>query len=125
MEYIRDIGEGVDRMYQEAEAAGLPDPEWIEEPGAVRLILRNAIERRDTQIATPEEVLARKIAGLNERQRRVIEHLKVVGQITRSEYAALLTVSKVTASRDLSDLVKRGILAQRGAGPSTYYVLQE
>jgi len=125
MEYIRDIGEGVDRMYQEVEAAGLPDPEWIEEPGAVRLILRNAIEQRDTRIATPEEVLARKIAGLNERQRRTIEHLKVAGQINRSEYAALLAVSKVTASRDLSDLVKRGILAQRGAGPSTYYVLQE
>jgi len=39
--------------------------------------------------------------------------------------APALAVSNVTASRDLSDLVKRGILAQRGAGPSTYYVLQE
>jgi ATP-dependent DNA helicase RecG len=121
MRYIKDIGEGVDRMYHEMEAAGLPPPEWIEEPAAVRLILRNGIEQR--QLATAEEVWAGVMAELNERQRRAIEYLQEWGRITNREYRALCSVSDFTARTDLNDLVRRGVVASEGHGRGRYYRL--
>jgi len=121
MRYIKDIGEGVDRMYQEMEAAGLPSPQWIEEPAAVRLILRNGIEQR--QVATPEEVRARTIVGLSERQQRAIEYLQEWGRITNREYREFCGVSDFTARADLNDLVKRGLVISESRGRSRYYRL--
>ena len=40
-EYVREFGEGVDRMYREMEEAGLPEPEYK----TVALVEKQAIER--------------------------------------------------------------------------------
>ncbi|MFQ5814140.1 MAG: ATP-binding protein [Anaerolineae bacterium] len=118
---VKDIGEGVNRMYHEMAAAGLPPPEWIEEPAAVRLILRNGIEQR--RLATPEEVRARMIVELNDRQRRTIEYLQERGRITNREYRELCSVSDFTARADLNDLLKRGLVISEGRGRSRRYRL--
>lgn len=122
MEYIRDIGEGVDRMLEEAEEAGLPAPEWIEESSAVRLIIRNGIEQRGVRLAPREETLARKMAGLNERQRRAIEYVREKGSISNQEYRQTFGVSNKTAYQDLSGLIERGLFERVGAGKYVRYV---
>ena len=121
MRYIKDIGEGVDRMYQEMDAARLPPPEWIEEPSAVRLILRNGIEQR--RLATPEEVRARATAKLNDRQRQALEYVQEQGSISNHEYRQAFGVSNKTAYQDLQALVEWKMLQKVGQGRQTRYVL--
>lgn len=59
---------------------------------------------------------------LNARQKKVLNRLLDAGQngfeggINARKYASLTSCSRVTASRDLSDLVEKGCLINRGAG---------
>ena len=64
--------------------------------------------------------------SLNERQRKVINRLLdgLEGKLTSSRWAALTESSPDTALRDITDLVKRGILVRdAGGGRSTSYSL--
>lgn len=65
-------------------------------------------------------------APLNDRQRTVVNRLHngLEGKLTSSKYAVLAKCSQDTASRDIDDLVGRGVLAKdAGGGRSTSYVL--
>ena len=63
-------------------------------------------------------------AGLTQRQRRAITHLKVHRRITNASYQTLLGVSRRTALRELADLVTRGLILPAGRGRSAHYVLK-
>ena len=60
---------------------------------------------------------------LNERQRKVIEHLEVYKRISRSEYAKLTGCSERTAFRDLGELIKNKVVIRKGKSKKTYYEL--
>ncbi len=66
---------------------------------------------------------------LNERQRKALNILleagpgKFTGGMTPRKYAAMSRVATLTASRDLADLVNKGLLVRAGAGRSTHYTL--
>lgn len=52
--------------------------------------------------------------------------VKEKGKIANAEYQELCGVSKATATRDLSDLVEKGVLESRGEGKRViHYVLAE
>ena len=67
--------------------------------------------------------------AFNERQRKVINRLldaggQFAGNMTTRKYAGMTKCSKVTASRDLADLVTKGVLQRTAVGGrSTSYVL--
>ena len=67
-------------------------------------------------------------ARLNDRQRLVLNRLLngFEGKLTSSKYAALAKTSQDTASRDIDDLIKQGLLMKDpGGGRSTSYSLTE
>ena len=67
-------------------------------------------------------------AAFNERQRDMLNRLldEFEGKLTSSKWAAIEKCSQDTASRDINDLVERGILKQEaGGGRSTSYFLAE
>ena len=45
-EWVRELNEGVKKIFADMAAAGLPAPEYEETPNTVRLILRNNIDER-------------------------------------------------------------------------------
>ena len=53
---------------------------------------------------------------LNERQKKAIERVKVKGRITNKEYVDLNKVSRITATRELMDMVRKKNLKQEGRG---------
>ncbi|HEX4999945.1 MAG TPA: Fic family protein [Terriglobia bacterium] len=66
--------------------------------------------------------------GLNDRQRLMIRKLLegFEGKLTSSKWAALTKCSQDTASRDIQDLIEKGIFVKEAAGGrSTSYALQE
>jgi len=62
---------------------------------------------------------------LGENQRKMLNMLfdGFEGNLTSSKWAKICKVSQDTASREINDLVSKGILRQEGAGRSTHYVL--
>jgi ATP-dependent DNA helicase RecG len=60
---------------------------------------------------------------LNERQRKGVNFVKIEGRITNAEYRRLAGVPRKTATRDLADLVERGVLRRVGKLKATHYVI--
>jgi len=55
--------------------------------------------------------------GLNERQIKAVMYVKEKGRITNKEYQQLIkNISRITATRNLTDLTIKGILKMIGTG---------
>lgn len=111
--YIEHWGTGTLRMIELCREWGLPEPEFTEMSGAFVVTFRKSK-------LTPAYLSG---LGLNERQIAAVEYTKTHGRITNREYVELNHVSRPTATRDLTDLVTKGILQQRGKGRGSSFIL--
>lgn len=112
--YIEKLGSGTQKMIELCQEAGLPEPDFELRDGFFITTLWRDWLTRDVQDGL----------ALNERQRRVIAHLKTHRRISNPEYQKLTAAIKKTATRDLQDLKEKGVLAQVGIrGPGVHYVL--
>jgi ATP-dependent DNA helicase RecG len=123
MKYMRDFGEGVDRMIREMKAMGLEPPVFEEYAFMFRVTLRNNLEKRQLrQTATPV-VDDKRLGNLNERQKKALNHLQRTGRINLREYLKLNPkVPERTARRDLEILCDLKIINAKGGKKDRYYV---
>jgi len=85
LDYGRELGEGVNRMYEEMARAGLPEPAFYQSPASLRITFR------------ADPVSARILALLPAGSERFAEHLVVNGRVTTTQAMQLLGVSRPTA----------------------------
>jgi len=112
--YIEKAGSGTQRMIDLCREAGLPEPQFEQRSGSFVITLW-----RDW--LTVEAI---RQLDLNERQRQAILFVKATDRLTNMDYQKNFSISKPTASRDLEDMVKKGILEKIGiTGKGTYYIL--
>ncbi len=101
-------------MIELCHEAGLPEPQFEQRSGSFVLTLW-----RDWLTA---DMLAG--LGLNDRQMKAVTHVKVHGRITNKDYRELTATIIRTASRDLEDLVVKGVFNKLGiTGRNAHYVL--
>ncbi len=109
--YIDSWGRGTLKIINTCREAELPEPKIAEEFGGILIeIFKNRF--------APEQL---KKAGLNERQIKAILFAVENGSISNSQYQKLSGVARITATRDLKELVEKGILifsGTKGAGSS-------
>ena len=111
--YIEQWGTGTNDMITACTKWGLPEPEFELVTGDLVVTFRKDI--------FTEEYL--KNIGLNERQKKAIEYLKIKGKITTKEYMKINKfTSERTARNDIVDLVKMDILQKVGTTQATYYI---
>jgi ATP-dependent DNA helicase RecG len=100
--YGRELGEGVDRMFEEMSRVGLSDPVFTQGPASVRVILlADPIARR---------VLDRLPAG----SEKLVEHLSRTGRVTTTQATELLRSSRPTALKYLRELQRAGLIVHVG-----------
>jgi ATP-dependent DNA helicase RecG len=121
--YMEELGFGVDRIFREMEAVGAPLPRIADDGGVVTMTLYAAPPTTPEQVDLNEQARHWMEAGLNERQAKALLHIGQHGPISRKQYCELIGVSRMTAYRDLTDLVQRGLLEVRGSGRLVHYVL--
>lgn len=113
--YIEELGLGIDRMYEEMLAAGLPPPAFEARPHTFIVTLYNTRQ-------APE---AKWVQELNERQLQALAYVREHGHIASRDYQELCPhVTPETLRLDLADMVHRGILLRIGAKKGTYYILK-
>jgi ATP-dependent DNA helicase RecG len=66
-----------------------------------------------------------KTLGLNERQKKAVDYAKERGEINNTAYRKINNIGKVTAARELNELVTKGVLKAIGRGRAIRYVLNE
>jgi ATP-dependent DNA helicase RecG len=112
--YIDAWGRGTIKIIDTCKQADLPEPEMIELDGgfSITLFKDNITTEKLTKL------------GLNDRQIKAVLILKERGKITNKEYQEMNETTERTASRDLSDLVEKGIIKSSGVkGAGAFYTL--
>lgn len=112
--YIDAWGRGTIKIIDTCKQAVLPEPEMKELDGGFSITLFK------------DNVSAEQLAklGFNERQVKAVLFVKENGRITNKQYQEIFGVARMTATRDLTELVEKGILKSsdtKGAG--SYYGL--
>lgn len=146
-DWVRELNEGVDKIYEEMEKAGLPDPEYqIRDDGYyVKLVLRNNLEERiprlrnevargaDVEAAAESDYLQHGIqvpidpAMLMLLSKNEIAAVRIAvekGRVTTKGLAESRGITTRTASGVLKDLARRGVLVWHGKNtrdPHQYY----
>ena len=111
--YIEKAGTGTLDMIRLMGAAGLPTPEFRQDGQFVLTLWRDSLTGRTLDLL-----------GLNDRQRKAVAHVRTAGRIGNTEYQRVTGTTKKTASRDLDDLVAKGVMKKTGTtGRGTHYVL--
>jgi len=105
IKFIEQWRTGTNDMIDMCLEWGLPEPVFEELSGGLVVTLRKEIT---------EQFLREK--GLNERQIKAVSYIREKGSITNREYQQMFDVSKRTASTDLANLVKTGVLQKTGKG---------
>ncbi|MCG2713340.1 MAG: DeoR family transcriptional regulator [Candidatus Omnitrophica bacterium] len=116
--YIEKYGSGI---YLENELClknGNPKPVYEIDPIQTKVIFKSQV--KDVTVVEIEEKI---LEELNERQKKAIEYIRKNGKITRKEYEKLCKTSERTANRELTELIKKGIIKKTGSGVKFYYKL--
>jgi ATP-dependent DNA helicase RecG len=119
--FVQDLGEGVDRMYQEMALLGLPEPRFQEKDGSLLVILENAIESRGTANGIPELV-----SDLPEEQRKLLIAIFQQGFLSPKDAERLIGRSRPTVIKHLKGLMQMGLVARRAAtekDPRAVYII--
>ena len=117
--YMRELGEGVPRMFEVMEREGLKPPKFQMEAGAIfTVILRN------TPVYPPETLRWLKQFeryDLSPNQKRLLAYAHAHGgRFTSRSYQKLVGVDLYTASRDIKDLIRKGIVQLTKKGGRVY-----
>lgn len=117
--YMRELGEGVPRMFEVMEREGLEPPEFRMEAGSIfTVVLRN------TPVYPSETIRWLKQYeryGLSPNQKRLLAYAHAHGgQFTSRSYQKLVGVDLYTASRDIKDLMRKGIVRLNRKGGRVY-----
>jgi ATP-dependent DNA helicase RecG len=113
--YIDMWGRGTLKIIQSCKEAELPEPEIKEQDGGMLVVL---LKDRFT-----EEHL--QMLGLNQRQVKAVLYIKQNGKISNAVYQDINHTSKPTATRDIKELIQKGLIKNIGTkGSSAVYVLK-
>jgi len=113
--FIESWEHGTIKIVENCIKQGLPEPDFVEENGVMTVTFYKD--------KWNEENL--KKSGLNERQIKAVIYVKENGRITNNQYQKIFSVSKATATRNLTTLVNKGLLVQYGeTGKGTFYKLK-
>ncbi|MEW5745113.1 MAG: ATP-binding protein [Nitrospirota bacterium] len=112
--YIEKYGTGTLMMIRESLAHALAEPDFVQRGGEF-----TSTVWRDWLTDKVIESL-----GLNVRQKHAVILAKTSGRLSNLDYQKAFDVSKPTASRDLEDMVRKGVLSKIGTtGKGTYYII--
>jgi len=120
--YLREMGEGIPRMFQEMEHYGLRPPEFSTEGFFFVVTLRNTPIYDDDTLRWLNQFGSRKI---NFRQRRLLAFAYCHGKtFSTAEYERVAEVDRDTAYREIRAMIKSGIVAPLKPKSRSYRIVE-
>ena len=116
-DYVKEFGEGVDRMFKEMAAAGLPAPEYSDNAFMLNATIRNG-ELNDAYDELNGELngeLNPSLLYLNKSELAVYHLIEKAPQNTRQEIADQLNISTRTVDRAIKVLVQKDLIVREGS----------
>lgn len=115
--WVRELNEGVKRIYSDMEKFFLEDPIYSEPEQSVRLVLKNNIvmrklRRKDRALEYVGENLWNKLSSVD---RDIIAYMASNKEVSRSELAHYLKKSDATISNHVKLLINQGLVKPNGS----------
>lgn len=130
-EYVKEFGEGVDRMFKEMEDAGLPAPEYVDNAFMLNVTIRNGKiigELKDNNGELNDNngelndnngelngELNPALLDLNKSELAIYRLLEVAPQNSRQEIANQLGISTRTVDRAIKALIQKDLIVREGS----------
>lgn len=117
-DYVKEFGEGVDRMFKEMSDAGLPAPEYTDNAFMLNATIRNgAINENSGAIngAINEAI------KLSPAQKAVLEAIIETPSITKQALCDMTSLGKSTIDRAIKVLKERGLIQRVGSNKTGYW----
>ena len=112
-EIVRELNEGVGRMYEVMEEAKLKEPKYIDKEGrSLLLILENNIKEREKQRKKDKNINIEQ--ELSETAKLILQAVNSKGEITSKEVANIIGKSQKTAVRELKKLIDKNLIIWTG-----------
>ena len=121
--WVRELNEGVKKIYSDMEDAGLPEPEYKETPNTVKLILRNNIDIRQNKTSNnpSDDVLSDVLHGyedvwdqLDKLSQAILKYMSKMVEVSRSELEDTTKKSGRTINDRLNKLLEQGLITSNG-----------
>ncbi len=128
--WVKELNEGVKRIYTEMEMYYLNSPTFTEPNGnAVLLVLENSITSRQLRSSDKvSEFLTEKVLSeLNEFEFKIIQYLLVNDKISNKQTKELLEKADTFSRKQLKSLEAKGLIEWHGShktDPTQYYCLK-
>lgn len=115
--WVRELNEGVKRIYSDMEDFFLDEPEYSEPEYAVKLILKNNIVMRNIrQESRLERLITPKIwEQLDELEKSILTYLASNKTVTRSELCSYTSKAPNTITARLNHLISLNIIKRNGS----------
>lgn len=111
---VKELNEGVARIYREMSEFFLEDPTYIEEKGiSLKLILKNNIvmrSKRKTESLLKDTFINSKWNSLNKLEQKVLQIIFDKGDVSTGEVSNLIGRDRKTAQRVLKKLIDNGLI---------------
>ena len=117
-DYVKEFGEGVDRMFKEMENAGLPAPEYSDNVFMLNVTIRNGA------INEKSGVINGAINGainLSSTERAVLEAIIDTPNITKAKLQIVTSLGKGTIDRAIKTLKEKEIIKRVGSNKNGYW----
>lgn len=131
LKLVRELNEGVKRIYKEMQEFFLDEPEYSEPNGrSVKLVLKNNIvmrSKRKTETMLKNDSLNEKWEGLNEMEKQMVQAIHDRGKMTTSELSELISRDRRTVQRKVKKLQDLDIITWIGTSnkdPKKVYVIK-
>lgn len=122
--FMRELGEGIPRMFEVMEKEGLKPPEFCIEAEAIF-----TVKLYNTPVFSEEALLLLnkfKHISLNPNQKRLLVYAHAHGGFfTSRQYQKLVGVDIYSASKDIKDLLRKGIVKQLKKGGRRYCIMEQ
>jgi ATP-dependent DNA helicase RecG len=120
---MRELGEGIPRMYEEMGRAGLYPPELaLAGESFFTVVLRNALIY---SVETERWLRQFEHMGLSVDQLRLLAYAREHdGAFTSRVYQRLVGTDIYGASRDIKDLLRKGLVRRQKKGGRTYHLME-
>lgn len=113
-EFIREFGEGVDRMYRELEEGGWPKPIFKQDDFMLRASLSSRFAPKTSPKTSPETSPETPVVNLSERELSILALIRKQRNITTQEMADILGISKRAVIPYLKSLQEKKIILREG-----------
>lgn len=117
-DYVQEFGEGVDRMFNEMEAAGLPAPEYCNNAFMLNATIRNGVINETDGVINDVINEAIKISST---EQSVLYAIKKNQKITKFELQKETSLGKSTIDRAIKALKEKCFIERVGSNKTGYW----